>query len=207
MKAIFITDDHALTRAGLRATIEKDSDLRVCGEASNAREALDRLKFIACDLLILDISMPEKGGLESIQEFRKLKPGMKILIVTMYTDWTYLQSAVRGGADGYVLKHGAVEDIHDSVRRVLKGERVFPEAVRALTDPETAVDRSALERLTPREREVLSYIARARMNREIAASLDVSVRTVESHRASIMEKLETRNSMELMQAALRFFPA
>ncbi|MCR9144200.1 MAG: response regulator transcription factor [bacterium] len=202
-KSVFIVEDHGLTRLGLRTLVDEDEALRVAGESRSAADAINRLRMIACDLILLDIGLGAESGLTSIAEFRRLKPDIKILVLTMHSDWVYLKAAVDAGADGYLLKTEDPDQVREALHRILNNERVFPEAVEAILPDHNEDERALLATLTVREREVLGYVAQAFRNKEIAERLHLSVRTVESHRSSIMEKFGVGNSAELVRLAVR----
>lgn len=203
-RRVFLVDDHPLSRRGIRQVLEESEDLRVSGEAGNPDEALARLRITACDLLITDLSMPNGSGADLIRKWKALKPDGRALVLTMYSDWQLLEQSVEAGADGYALKSADPETLLAAVRRVLAGETVFPDPPRAFVGGDQDRERrKTLQGLSAREREVLQLVAEARMNREIAEQLKISVRTVESHRANIMQKLGARTSAELIRHAAR----
>ena len=202
-KSVFIVEDHGLTRLGLRTLVDEDPGLRVSGESRSAVDAVNRLRMTACDLILLDIGLGVESGLGAIADFRRVKPEVKILVLTMHSDWLYLKAAIDAGADGYLLKSEDPDQVREALHRVLRGERVFPAAVEPLVPSHGQEERELLAALTAREREVLGYVAKAFRNKEIAERLHLSVRTVESHRSSIMDKLGVSNSAELVRLAVR----
>ena len=205
---ILVADDHAIVRKGLRLVLDAEPDLQVVAEADDGAAAVERALEDDVDLAILDISMERKTGLQAAAELRKRRPDLRILILSMYDNEQFLFEALKAGAAGYVLKSGADGDIVNACRAAMRGEPfLYPRAVRA-------VAREYLERareggpvpkdlLTARELEVVKLIAEGMINREIAAELTISEKTVERHRANILEKLGMRDRVELTRYAIR----
>jgi two-component system response regulator NreC len=205
---VLVADDHAVVREGIRAVLASTPDFDVVGEAADGTEALAAALDLAPDVLVLDLSMPGMSGLEVTEQVRRDRPDVRILILSMHDHPEYVLRAVRAGASGYVLKDAQPDELRAAVRAVREGREYFhPAASRQLStalreESERAHRTSAVERLTRREREVLVRVARGRTNKEIAAELGISPRTVETHRDSIARKLEMRSVADLTRFVL-----
>ncbi|TGM61867.1 response regulator [Leptospira adleri] len=196
---VFLIDDHPIVRSGLQSEIESDPDLVFAGSASSLKDGIRKMSFSRTDLLISDVSLQEENGVQEIENIKAKFPELKIVFLTMHRDWAYLQKAFALGADGYLLKSESTQSIVDALKTVLAGGKVFPDEIKNFR-PETEIKEelgNIVKRLTKREREILNLLAEGKMNREIADELQLSVRTVETHRASIFKKLETENIIEL----------
>ncbi|PJZ52703.1 response regulator [Leptospira adleri] len=196
---VFLIDDHPIVRSGLQSEIESDPDLVFAGSASSLKDGIRKMSFSRTDLLISDVSLQEENGIQEIENIKAKFPELKIVFLTMHRDWAYLQKAFALGADGYLLKSESTQSIVDALKTVLAGGKVFPDEIKNFR-PETEIKEelaNIVKRLTKREREILNLLAEGKMNREIADELQLSVRTVETHRASIFKKLETENIIEL----------
>lgn len=204
LQNIFILDDHSMIRSGIRSAIDRIAGATVVGEAGTVQAAIQKLKFVRCDLMIADISLPDGSGLEAFTSIRKIKPEIKVIFLTMHRDWTYLEKAIQAGAHGYFLKEQDEDSLVGGIEKVLRGEKAFPEGVTGMATTASQESENPIyyDRLTSREREILGFVARGRMNREIAEELQLSIRTIESHRSNIMEKLGIKNSAELMRVAV-----
>lgn len=203
---VLLADDHPLVRAGVRKVLEQQPSVTVVGEAGDGAEALRLLAELDPDLLVLDLNMPHRDGFAVLREARDAAPGVRILVLTMHSSVEYVSRAVREGADGYLLKDTAVQDLAAAIESVIAGRPYYSEpAQRALADSvrRPADDSSRLGRLTAREREVLAGVARGRTTKEIASDFSISARTVETHRAAIMRKLDIRSVALLTQFAIR----
>lgn len=197
---IMLVDDHAVLRSGLRLLLEREEGLDPVGEAGTAEDAIRALPRLQPDVVVLDIEMPGMGGLLGAARIRERAPGTRILFLSMHDQARDVRQAFDAGADGYLLKSAADEDLVRAVRAVASGERyVHPSLGAVLAAPATA---GPLGELTSREREVLRLLALGHTNQEIAESLVVSVRTVESHRAHVMTKLRVTTRAGLVRAAL-----
>jgi DNA-binding NarL/FixJ family response regulator len=201
---VLIADDHGIVRSGLRMLLERQLDIEVVGEASDGVEARDMAIRQRPDLAILDVKMPKLTGLQATREIRAQAPDVSVLILSMYDDERYLFEALRAGASGYVLKAQADSDLLDAVRAVERGEPFLtPEAQRALIQDVLGETSAREEELTPREQEVVKLVAEAHTNKEIAAILHLSEKTVENHRSNAMRKLGMRDRVELVRYAIR----
>ena len=197
---ILLVDDHAVLRSGLRLLLEREEGLEPVGEAGTAEDAIRALPRLRPDVVVIDIEMPGMGGLEGAARIRERSPGARILFLSMHDQARDVRRAFDAGADGYLLKSAADEDLVRAVRAVAGGERyVHPSLGAVLAAPPTE---GPLGELTSREREVLRLLALGHTNQEIAEALIVSVRTVESHRAHVMTKLRVTTRAGLVRAAL-----
>jgi DNA-binding NarL/FixJ family response regulator len=205
---ILLADDHVVVRRGLRLVLDAEPDLRVVAEASDGAEAVERALADDVDLAVLDITMPRMNGLRAAHELSRRRPGLRVLILSMHDSEQYLYEALRAGAAGYVLKSVADRDLVEACRAAMRGEPfLYPGAVRALIRDylERARAGEALREdpLTPREIEIVQLIAESRTSRDIAELLTISEKTVERHRANILEKLGLRDRVELTRYAIR----
>ncbi len=206
---ILIADDHPVLRRGLRALIEEEPDMEVVGEAGNGLEAVQLAERLRPDVVIMDISMPELDGLEATRRIRERSPSTYILILTVHAHERYLFPVLKAGASGYVRKTAADEELVEAIRVVARGDVfLYPSATRMLLDDYLAQVRAGREQdsyesLSEREREILRLLAEGYTNAEIAQKLSLSVKTVETYRTRIMEKLHLRTRAELVRYALR----
>jgi DNA-binding NarL/FixJ family response regulator len=205
---ILLADDHVVVRRGLRLVLDAEPDLRVVAETGDGAEAVERALQDDVDLAILDITMPRMSGLRAAHELSRRRPGLRVLILSMHDSEQYLYEALRAGAAGYVLKSVADRDLVEACRAAMRGEPfLYPGAVRALIRDylERARAGEALREdpLTPREVEIVQLIAESHTSRDIAELLTISEKTVERHRANILEKLGLRDRVELTRYAIR----
>jgi DNA-binding NarL/FixJ family response regulator len=205
---ILLADDHVVVRRGLRLVLDAEPDLRVVAEAGDGAEAVERALKDDVDLAILDITMPRMSGLRAAHELSRRRPELRVLILSMHDSEQYLYEALRVGAAGYVLKSVADRDLVEACRAAMRGEPfLYPGAVRALIRDylERARAGEALREdpLTPREVEIVQLIAESHTSRDIAELLTISEKTVERHRANILEKLGLRDRVELTRYAIR----
>ncbi len=202
---VMLADDHTLVRAGLRRILEAHPDIEVVGEESNGAGALARLARGGVDVLVLDLTMPGTDGFEVLRQAEATYPDVKVLVLTMHADSEHAVRAIRDGAEGYLLKDSAADDLVAGVEAVMAGRAFYSEPVqRALTEMvRGAPQRRPADLLTDRELEVLKLVARGFSTKEIASQLDISGRTVETHRANLMRKLNVRSVALLTQLALR----
>jgi DNA-binding NarL/FixJ family response regulator len=202
---VLVADDHTIVRTGIRHVLESEAEFQVVGEAGNGADAVSLAEELGPDVVLLDISMPDQSGLEVAARIREAASAARILILSMHNNAEYVVESVRAGAQGYLLKDTAATELREAIRAVCRGESYFspPVASRlsAAVRGEVA-GHSGIEQLTGREREVLLGIARGRTNKEIAAELGISHRTVETHRESLMRKLQIRTVAELTRFAI-----
>ncbi len=207
MISIVVADDHGIVREGLRRLLEAEPDLEVRGEAADGREVLEQVEALKPDVVVLDITMPRLGGLETLERIRTEHGGTRVVLLSVHGDPPFIKSAIALGADGYVLKNGRAAEIVTAVREVMKGGSYFSpavarEIVEQLRAPRPDSD-DPFSLLSSREREVLHRIADGLSAKEIAVDLSISTKTVEAHRTSLMRKLGVRKATELVRYALR----
>jgi DNA-binding NarL/FixJ family response regulator len=205
---ILLADDHTVVRQGLRFILDSEPDLEVVAEAANGNEAVARALQDDIDLAILDIAMPTMTGLQAARELSRHRPELKMLILSMHDDEGYLYEALKAGTAGYVLKSVADRDLVEAVRAAMRGEPfLYAGAERALVrdyvQRARAGEELVEEPLTPREQQIVKLIAESNTNRQIAELLTISEKTVETHRANILEKLGMRDRVELTRYAIR----
>lgn len=204
---IILADDHQILRAGLKDLIEKDKAFKVVGQAKDGDELLSLMDSVKCDLIIMDLSMPNRDGMQAIQEVRVKFPKVRILVLTMQKDQEHFKHAMAHGASGYVLKEDAYDQLMMAVKMVLRGKKfVSPTISRLLTDYYVRsldeAQSSSLDILTKREQQILQFIGSGMANKNIASRLKLSVRTVETHRANLGHKLGIKNTAGLVKYAL-----
>jgi DNA-binding NarL/FixJ family response regulator len=205
---VLLADDHALVRSGLRMVLDRQPDIEVVAEAGDGAEAVKLALAEDIDLAILDVSMPRLTGLQAAAELRSQRPDLHVLMLSMHDNEQYFFEALKAGASGYVLKSAAERDLVEACRASMRGEPfLYPAAVTALVrdylDRARRGEAAPKDPLTPRELEVVKLIAEGHTTEEIAELLVISVKTVERHRANILEKLEMRNRVELTRYAIR----
>lgn len=208
---ILIADDHEVVRKGLRSLLESETGLEVVGEASNGREAVERATAAKPDVVVLDIGMPELNGLEATRRIVKASPGTEVLILTVYETEEVIREVLRAGARGYVLKSDAGRFLLSAVEAVSAHKPYFTSRVSELVlagflsgdglHPSEEMPSGAP--LTPREREVLQLLAEGKTNKEVAASLGIGLKTVETHRMNLMAKLGLHSVVDLVRYAIR----
>jgi DNA-binding NarL/FixJ family response regulator len=205
---ILIADDHTVVRQGLRFILDAEPDLVVVAEAANGNEAVARALKDDVDLAILDIAMPTMTGLQAARELARRRPNLKMLILSMHDDEGYLFEALKAGTAGYVLKSVADRDLVEACRAAMRGEPfLYAGAERTLVRDYVkrirAGETVSEDPLTPREQQIVKLIAESHTNRQIAEVLTISEKTVETHRANILEKLGMRDRVELTRYAIR----
>lgn len=203
---VLLADDHNLVRAGVRRILEAQPGVEVVGEVADGAAALEALARTRVDVLVLDLTMPGLDGFAVLRRARTLAPALKVLVLSMHAEAEFVARAVREGADGYLLKDSAVHDLVAAIQAVREGRAYHsPQIQRQLTDllRGGAAQAGALDPLTDREREVLKRIAEGQSTKEIASLLDISARTVETHRANLMRKLDVRSVAQLVRLAIK----
>jgi two-component system, NarL family, response regulator NreC len=201
---VVVVDDHAVVRSGLRLLLDAHEDIEVVGEAGNAKDAIFRARALKPDVILLDVVMPGASGIDVLPELLRESPQTKVLVLSMQDDPSYVREAFGAGASGYVLKEAADEEVVSAVRAIAKGGQYVHPTLGARMVAAEAEERAAVEAdpLSEREREVLRLLALGHTNQEIAQELYISVRTAESHRAHIMQKLRLATRAELVRYAL-----
>ena len=205
---LLLADDHTVVRQGLRMVLDSAPDLEVVSEASDGAEAVERALAEDVDLAVLDVSMPRMTGLQAAHELSRRRPEMRLLMLSMHDNEQYFFEALKAGASGYVLKTVANRDLIEACRATMRGEPfLYPAAVRALVrdylDRASRGEETPEDPLTPRELEVVKLIAEGMTSDEIARELFISKKTVDRHRANVLEKLGMRNRVELTRYAIR----
>lgn len=203
---ILLVDDHALVRAGIRALITMIDGFEVVGEAGNGAEALALIETVNPDLVLLDITMPGMNGLTALNEIKTRFPNVRVIILTMHEAREYAIQALRGGAAGFIPKRAASNELQQAIETVMAGKTyVSPELAQDGVSAEQAAayDQELLNKLTPRQREILILIAEGKSMKEIGRSLNISVKTVESHRAQLTERLGIHDVAGLVRFAIR----
>lgn len=205
---IVLADDHAMFRQSIRKWIEGEPDFEVVGEAANGREALALVRDLGPDLLVMDVSMPETSGLEVMDVLKRDGVDVRVLVLTAFGDSAYMRQVLTAGATGYVLKHAAAEDLVEAIRLVASGgtyldPTVAGRVVSGFVERKKLRGERAGDELSAREREVLCNVAEGFTNKEIAARLSISVKTVETHKANLMEKLGLRGRAAIVRYALQ----
>ena len=204
MITVVLVDDHAVVRSGLRLLLDTQEDIEVVGEAGNAKDAIFRARALKPDVILLDVVMPGESGIEVMPKLLKESADTRVLVLSMQDDPSYVREAFAAGASGYVLKEAADEEVVSAVREIAAGGSYVHPALGARMVAADAQERAAAEAdpLSEREREVLRLLALGHTNQEIAERLYISVRTAESHRAHIMQKLRLTTRAELVRYAL-----
>lgn len=205
---IVLADDHVVVRQGLRALLEAEPDFAIVGEAADGLEVADLVERLKADVLILDLMLPGLNGLEVTRQVQQRSPQTRIVVLSMYANEAYVLEALRNGAGAYVLKEASAADLVHAIREVMAGRRYLSpplseSAIELYVQKAKAAPRDPYEALTTREREVLQLAAEGQSNPGIADRLGISVRTVETHRANLMHKLDLRSQTDLVRYALR----
>ena len=208
-KRILLVDDHPIMRHGLAQLICMEPDLDVCGEAGSAAEALKVIAKLKPDLVVIDLTLPDKHGLELVKDIQVMHEGTLMLVLSMHDEALYAERVLRAGARGYVMKETAADNLVQAVRRVLDGgiyvsDRMAGQMLELLAGQRKNATASHLERLTDRELEVLQLIGQGRATRHIAQQLHISARTVDAHRAHIKDKLQLEDGPALVRYAVRW---
>lgn len=203
---VMITDDHSLMREGIKQLLEFDGSIEVIDEASDGEECIEKLAKAVPDVLLLDINMPKKTGIEVLEEIKKKKIKVKVLILTVHNEVEYLLKAVDIGVDGYILKDSESAELKKAINAVLAGENyIQPSLIPALNNRLVAkdVDKEKIEALTKRELEVLIQVANGMFNKEIATSLNISERTVKNHISNIFKKIDVSDRTQAAVFAIK----
>jgi DNA-binding NarL/FixJ family response regulator len=210
MIRILIAEDHLMVRAGIRALLEKAGDINILGEASNGQEAVEMTQGLKPDVLIMDIMMPRLNGIQAAEKIRELKLPTRILLLSMYADAGFIHQALQYGVKGYVLKSSVSDELLQAVRTVASGQTFLSNPISELVVESSihpyasAAESDPLSNLSPREKEILQLIAEEHTSGEIAKMLFISEKTVEKHRARLMEKLNVRNLAGLVRLAVKY---
>ena len=208
-KRILIVDDHPMMRQGLAQLIGEEADLTVCGVAEKASQALTAVGKLKPDLVLADISLPDKSGLELIKDLRAIQPGLVVLVISMHDESLYAERVLRAGGRGYIMKQEGGKKLMAAIRQVLSGqiyvsEKISARILEGFSGQRAAAGSSPVDKLSDRELEVFQLIGEGIGTREIATQLHLSVKTVEVHRAHIKEKLGLNTAPELVRFAVRW---
>ena len=206
---ILIVDDHPLVREGLADLVNKEKDLVVCGQAEDAYQAMEAIRELKPDMAIVDISLKETSGLELIKDIKIQHPSLPILTLSMHEESVYAERALRAGAKGYIMKREATKKVVTAIRKVLRGqlylsEKMTTRLVRKFVDGKPEAGTSPIDCLTDRELEVFSLLGRGNGTRQISEQLHLSVKTIETYRSRIKEKLNLTSASELLQHAFQW---
>ena len=205
---IFLADDHETVREGLKLIVNSQTDMEVCGEANNGRDAVSQAQKLKPDVLVMDISMPELNGLKAAAKLKRIAPDIKILTLTRHTDEAYLQELLQAGVSGYVLKQSVAAELLRAIRAVAGGGNYLDPLIVGKVfgnyagKSERRRGETAGSHLTDREADILRQIALGYSNKEIADRLDVSVKTVEAHKANALKKLDMRTRIDIVRYAI-----
>lgn len=206
---VLLADDHALLREGLRALLDRSPDIEVVGEAGNGREALSLARELSPDLVLLDVAMPEMSGLDALPRFARLNPAPAVILLSMHASESHIVAGIRAGAAGYLPKGAQYDEVLAAVRTVAAGGRYLPPSISGVVFDAIARsgppggELSDRMPLTPRQLEILTLIGAGHSNREIAARLHLSEKTIEAHRAQIRERLGIGDTAGLVRYAVR----
>ncbi|MDE3087908.1 MAG: response regulator transcription factor [Chloroflexota bacterium] len=206
---VLVADDHTIVREGVRILLEAQSDIQVVGEAADGQEALERVRELQPDIVLIDIAMPNLNGLEATRAIKRDYPHVQVIVLTMYESDEYFFQVLNAGASGYVLKKAASSDLLAAIRAVHSGDVfLYPSVARRLVSDylarvKSGEEQSSYDGLTPREHEVLKLIAEGHTNQAIADKLVISPSTVQTHRTRIMQRLNLHSRAELIQYAMR----
>jgi DNA-binding NarL/FixJ family response regulator len=209
---VLVVDDHTVLREGLVAQINRQTDLIVCGEASDVRQALAAVEKLRPDLVLADINLPGRNGLELIRDLRSLQPRLPVLVLSMHEESIFAERVLRAGGRGYVSKHQGGSELIEAIRCVLRGQIYLSQdastrLLNSLAGPRSVQTMSPIEQLTDRELEVFTMIGQAKETSDLAQALNMSVKTVEAHRASIKRKLKLKTGPELTRHAVLWVEA
>ena len=206
---VLIVDDHALVREGITAFLKMCDDIEVVAEASDGLEAIEKVKKIHPDIILMDISMPKLGGFEAVTEIKKIAPHAKILILTQYDDKEYISRFLKAGVSGYLLKKAVGSDLITAIRAVSRGELYLHPSITSevvagyLRRGKQVIVKDPYEKLTDREKQVLKLIAEGHTHKEIAELLNISVKTAIAHQTNISEKLDMHTKSDLIKFAIQ----
>jgi two-component system response regulator DegU len=212
MVKIVLADDHGIVRDGIRSTLRDEKSFKIVGEASNGLEAIEVVKALSPDIIIIDINMPKMNGIEATAIITKKYPDTKSLVLSMHDNEDYILKSIEAGASGYLLKDTNKEEFVKAIKAVAKGEKYFSTSIsnilatgylhRIKKEGAKSAEDDSENGLTRREKGILKLIVQGQSNREIADSLSISIRTIEVHRSNMMKKLKVKNAVELVKFAM-----
>jgi DNA-binding NarL/FixJ family response regulator len=206
---ILLIDDHPLLRQGLAQLVNQEDDLVLCGEAEDGPSAMKAVELLAPDIAVVDLTLKDRSGTDLIKQLAQAYPKLKMLVFSMHDEWLHAERALQSGARGYVMKHEPPEQVLEAIRRVLAGEiylsqRMSARVLNRLAGGKGQEDQTPISTLSDRELQIFTMIGLGNSTREIAESLSVSVKTVETHRERIKDKLSLKNATELLRFAMRY---
>jgi len=208
MIKVVLADDHMIIKDGLRSLLERQPDMEVVAEADNGRTALKHVKELSPDVVIMDIGMRELNGIDATRQIVKMSPGVKVLALSMYSDKRFIKEMLKAGASGYILKDSAFKELIDAIRVIVGGE-IYISPIVASTVMKDYLEHSSEKEssirslLTSRELDVLQLLAEGKSTKQIASSLHLSIKTIESHRNRVMQKIDVSNIADLTKYAIR----
>ncbi len=203
---VFLADDHAVIRDGLKYILQAQNDIAVVGDAADGRDAVKQVEKLKPDVVVMDISMPELNGIDATQQIHAVLPQTRIIILSMHSTVEHVARALQAGARGYLLKESAGIEVVEAVRAVRAGQRHLSQQITATVIDDylqTRQPTSPLERLSPREREVLQLVVEGKSSAQISKTLSLSTKTVETYRSRLMEKLDVKSVAELVRFAIQ----
>jgi DNA-binding NarL/FixJ family response regulator len=205
MIRVFIADDHGIVRKGMKQILSRTADIEVAGEASTGQEALEKIWANNFDVVILDISLPGRNGLEILKQIKSQQPKLPVLILSMYPEDQYAVRVLKAGAAGYLTKESDKSELIEAIRRIAQGKKyITPELAERLADElKPGADKAPHDRLSDREYHLLCLIAKGKNTKEIAAELSLSIKTIGTHRASLLDKMEMKSNAELTHYAIQ----
>lgn len=207
---VLLADDHTIVRKGLRSLLDNEPGIEVVGEADDGREAVQQVEDLQPDIVVMDIAMPSLNGLEATRLIKQRSPETKVLILTMHADEEYVHQLLRAGVSGYLVKKAAPTELVTAIRAAWQGESFLSPSISRQVIDEYILraggakeEEDSFDKLTNREREVLQLLAEGHSNRQVAEILSISVKTVETHKSNLMDKLDIQNITELIKYAIR----
>ena len=205
---VLVVDDHSIVRSGVSVVLAQQSHIKIIGEASNGKDAVDKIMANSPDIVIVDISLPDINGIELLKQIKTCRPQVKIIIFTMHEDIEYIYSAIENGASGYLHKNGNIEELVKAIEQVHSGQNFYSEQISSIIVNEMRQNKTPIVtldavKLSPREQEILKYIVDGHSNKMISSDLNISVHTVAIHRTNIMKKVKAKNVADLVHLALK----
>lgn len=202
---VFVCDDHAIVRTGLKQILDEASDMKVAGEAATGAEALRKLRDLECEVVLLDIAMPEKNGIDTLKQIKQLKPDLAVLVLSMYPEEQYAISLLRAGAAGYMTKESATDQLLSAIRKVAGGGKYISPTLAEILASELGgdTDKPLHESLSKREFQIFCKLAAGQTVSDIANEIFLSVKTVSTYRSRVLEKMKMKNNAELTYYAVK----
>jgi two-component system invasion response regulator UvrY len=202
---VLVCDDHAIVRTGLKQILDEAPDMEVCGEAATGTEALQKLREVECDVVLLDIAMPEKNGIDTLKQIKQQKPNLAVLVLSMYPEEQYAISLLRAGAAGYMTKESATDQLLSAIRKVAQGGKYISPTLAEILASELGgeSDKPLHESLSKREFQIFCKLAAGQTVSDIATEIFLSVKTVSTYRSRVLEKMKMKNNAELTYYAVK----